>query len=220
MSKLSYNSDNMTSDELRNTLERLGLSGHEPAVYGALLERSPAGATWIAKRCGLSRSSVYATLAVLVGRGLVGVTHEQDVKQFTTGGATALLEALRSQQREATARVERASQLVDALARIGSVGENEPQVIHFEGAEGLRRIYLAMLRFARMHGARGSSATKSNTNSRLASWSTALPRSGVTRATMRPARSSSGATSHSRSPASASTSSATRLRSSPSTRTT
>jgi len=138
----------MAFDELRNTLIQLGLSGHEPAVYAALLEHSPASAAWIAKQCGLSRSSVYATLGVLTGKGLVGVTHKNDVKQFIAGGATALLEALRTQQREATERVARANDLVEQLARLSEATAQVPQVMHFEGAEGLRRIYLAMLRTA------------------------------------------------------------------------
>jgi predicted transcriptional regulator len=138
----------MQLDELRNALERLGLTGHEPAVYGALLQHSPASAAWVAKHCGLSRSSVYATLGVLTGRGLVGVTHKNDVKQFVAGGATALLEALRSEAREAEARVARANQLVDQLAKLADATAQVPQIIHFEGADGLRRIYLAMLRSA------------------------------------------------------------------------
>ena len=148
LSKLSYNSDNMAFDELRNTLIKLGLTGHEPAVYAALLEHSPASAAWIAKQCGLSRSSVYATLGVLTGKGLVGVTHKNDVKQFVAGGAAALLEALRTEQRVATERVARATELVDELTRLADANAQVPQVMHFEGAEGLRRIYLAMLRAA------------------------------------------------------------------------
>jgi predicted DNA-binding transcriptional regulator len=138
----------MTLEELRNALERLGLTGHEPAVYGALLQHSPASAAWVAKQCGLSRSSVYATLGVLTGRGLVGITHKNDVKQFVAGGATALVEALRAEAKEATARVERANVLVDKLARLADDSAQVPQIMHFEGAEGLRRIYLAMLRSA------------------------------------------------------------------------
>lgn len=138
----------MGFDELRNTLEQLGLAGHEPAVYAALLEHSPASAAWIAKQCGLSRSSVYATLGVLTGKGLVGVTHKNDVKQFVAGGATALLETLRTEQHQAEERVERATKLVDQLARLADVSAEIPQVMHFEGADGLRRIYLAMLRSA------------------------------------------------------------------------
>ncbi len=138
----------MAPDELRNALERLGLTGHEPAVFGALLSHSPSSAAWIAKQCGLSRSSVYATLGVLVGRGLVGVTHKNDVKQFIAEGATTLLESLRAEQQLATERVERATALVDTLGRLAATSAQVPQIIHFEGAEGLRRIYLAMLRTA------------------------------------------------------------------------
>lgn len=138
----------MAFDDLRNTLIQLGLTGHEPAVYAALLEHSPASAAWIAKQCGLSRSSVYATLGVLTGKGLVGVTHKNDVKQFVAGGAAALLETLRTEQRVAQERVSRATELVDQLARLADANAQVPQVMHFEGAEGLRRIYLAMLRAA------------------------------------------------------------------------
>lgn len=148
LSKLSYNSDIMTFDELRNTLERLGLGGHEPAVYAALLQHSPASAAWVAKQCGLSRSSVYATLGVLTGKGLVGITHKNDVQQFVAGGATALLETLKTEAREATTRVDRATALIDQLAKLAGATAQVPQIMHFEGAEGLRRIYLAMLRTA------------------------------------------------------------------------
>ncbi len=138
----------MTFDELRKTLERLGLSGHEPAVYAALLQHSPTSAAWIAKHCGLSRSSVYATLGVLTGKGLVGVTHKNDVQQFVAGGASPLLEALKTAAREADERVEQATALVDQLAKLAEATAQVPQIMHFEGAEGLRRIYLAMLRTA------------------------------------------------------------------------
>jgi DNA-binding MarR family transcriptional regulator len=144
---VSYRSDDMATEDLRNTLEQLGLSGHEPAVYAALLERSPAGAAWIAKRCGLSRSSVYTTLGALIGKGLVGETHANDVKQFTTEGPGALVELLRHEQARAETRVERATRLAAELAKLG-VTAQVPEVVHFEGAEGLRRIYLAMLRAA------------------------------------------------------------------------
>ncbi len=138
----------MAPDELRNTLERLGLTGHEPAVFGALLAHSPSSAAWIAKQCGLSRSSVYATLGVLVGRGLVGVTHRNDVKQFVAEGATALLESLRAEKQRASERVEQATALVDTLSKLAGASAQVPQIVHFEGAEGLRRIYLSMLRTA------------------------------------------------------------------------
>ena len=129
MYKVSYNYDDKASSDLRNTLEQLGLTGHEPAVYAALLERSPAGAAWIAKRCGLSRSSVYTTLGVLVGKGLIGESHANEVKQFVTGGPGALLELLRQDQVRAETRVARATKLADELAKLSGSAQL-PEVVH------------------------------------------------------------------------------------------
>jgi sugar-specific transcriptional regulator TrmB len=42
-----------------NQLRVLGLGDYEAAVYAVLLETSPQSATVIAKKCALSRSSVY-----------------------------------------------------------------------------------------------------------------------------------------------------------------
>jgi hypothetical protein len=88
---------------------------------------------------------VYTTLGVLIGKGLVGETHANDVKQFTTGGAGSLVELLRHEQARAEARVAQAEKLAATLVQAAA---QAPEVVHFEGAEGLRRIYLAMLRTA------------------------------------------------------------------------
>jgi DNA-binding MarR family transcriptional regulator len=142
--KLSYNYDDMAADELQKSLKELGLTGHEPAIYAALLRQSPAGAAWIARECGLSRSSVYTTLSALQAKGLVGTTHENEVKQFVAGGQEALVELLRRDRALAEERIARAQAL--PLARL--VGAQIPQIVHFEGQQGLKRIYLDMLRAA------------------------------------------------------------------------
>jgi sugar-specific transcriptional regulator TrmB len=151
MYKLSYNYDDMGPDELRKSLEELGLSGHEPAVYAALLAESPSGAARIAQKCGLSRSSVYTTLHALTGKGLVGTTHHDDVKQFVAEGHGALLELVRRDRERAEARVKLAHGLAAKLERLtdqAAQSNKLPQIVHFEGKEGLKRIYLAMLRGA------------------------------------------------------------------------
>ena len=57
-------------------LRAFGLGDHESRVYFALLETSPANATLIAKKCKLSRSSVYTTLNILIAKGLVSTTYK------------------------------------------------------------------------------------------------------------------------------------------------
>jgi len=146
MYKLSYNYDDMAADDLQKSLEGLGLTGHEPAIYAALLRQSPAGAAILARQCGLSRSSVYTTLSALVAKGLVGTTHQNDVKQFVAEGSGALLELLRRDRALADERIKRAQALGDQLERL--VHAAIPQIVHFEGQQGLKRIYLDMLRAA------------------------------------------------------------------------
>src|SRR4051812_35540836 len=107
-------------DPLRVSLARLGLGGHEARVYAALLEHSPAGAALLARKCGLSRSSVYTTLQSLIGKGLVGTTHHQEVKQFVIESHGALTDLMRRELQQAEERVSLAEQLRDHFAALSS----------------------------------------------------------------------------------------------------
>src|SRR6185503_18505948 len=88
MSNMSYNADNM--NDLATDLKEIGLNDHEARIYGALLSSSPASATSLAKKCALSRSSVYTTLSLLISKGLVGTTYKNEVKQFIAEDVNAL----------------------------------------------------------------------------------------------------------------------------------
>jgi predicted transcriptional regulator len=75
---LSYNYDNIEiMNDIITQLQKFGLGDHEARVYSVLLETSPANATLIAKKCALSRSSVYTTLTSLIAKGLVGTTSNE-----------------------------------------------------------------------------------------------------------------------------------------------
>ena len=133
-------------DDLQRALETLGFGENGALVLGALLEQTPASAATLAKKTGLSRSSVYATLEQLVARGLVGTTHRGEVKQFSLEGHAALMAAVRADEQAAKDRVKLAATLERTFARAGQPQSALPRVIHFEGVEGLKRVYLSMLR--------------------------------------------------------------------------
>ncbi len=68
-------------------LTGLGLSSNEAMIYMALLEKSPLTGYEVAKRCNLSRGSVYTTLERLVEKGSVQKTVDNkylaaDLEQF------------------------------------------------------------------------------------------------------------------------------------------
>ena len=152
---LSYSSDDTMAarssppDPLRVSLQRLGLGRHESLLYAALIERSPQGASALARAAGLARSSVYTALASLTDRGLVGTTHEGGVKQFVAEGHAALLDALKKDEARAIERAKLAATLAPHFERArGEGGSRLPHVVHFEGQDGLSRVYLTMLRQA------------------------------------------------------------------------
>ncbi len=150
--KLSYTYDNM--HEIIEQLRGIGLGGHEAVVYSTLLASSPANATFIAKKCNLSRSSVYTTLSLLIAKGLVGTTYKNEVKQFIAQDYSALTELVKREREEAEKKVRIVEALKDNLAAFTRTDTQLPEIVFFEGQEGLKRIYLSMMRKAPPHSTR------------------------------------------------------------------
>lgn len=129
-------------------IKKLGLSDYEAKIYITLLENSPAGASFIAKKCGLSRSSVYTTLTTLNAKGLVGISYKNEVKQFIAEEPRAIEQMLRHRKDEAEKRLEDFSEIKSALDAMQNDSMNIPQMVYFEGKDALQRIYRSMLRDA------------------------------------------------------------------------
>lgn len=146
MYKVSYNYDNTM---LAPLLEKLDLSSYEARILAALFEHSPSGASFIAKKCGLSRSTVYTALNALMARGFVSTTHKNEVKQFVATGTDAMTESLRLARRELEGKERVLEDLMTHVRALHKGDLHIPHVMFFEGVEGLKRIYLSMLREAR-----------------------------------------------------------------------
>lgn len=134
--------------DLAHELKKVGLGDHEALVLGTLLRASPASATFIAKKCSLSRSSVYTTLSALIAKGLVGTTYKNDVKQFVAHDDSTLEQLLKKEQVHLDEKF-KALELLRRNAQLFlNANLNVPQLIFFEGQEGLKKIYLSMMRQA------------------------------------------------------------------------
>lgn len=136
-------------------LKKIGLQDYEARIFSVLASESPLSATSIAKRCALSRSSVYTTLSSLISKGLVGTTYKNEVKQFVAQGFDSL-QALVKKERETLSEKETALKSIEKSfeeaagaaadplsSRSGLAGI--PRIIFFEGQEGLKKIYKSML---------------------------------------------------------------------------
>jgi predicted transcriptional regulator len=126
----------------------LGLSHYEAGVYLTLLEHSPTSAGFIAKKLRYSRSTVYAALDKLTGKGLVGTTFKNGVKQFIAEEPKRLGEILHEEQRSVAKRVELFSKMAGQLQFMSKGNAQIPNIIFFEGWESLKKIYLSMLQAA------------------------------------------------------------------------
>ena len=129
-------------------LKTIGLSQQEALVYDILLRTSPAGASLLAKKANLSRSSVYTLLSTLAAKGLVGTTYRNEVKQFTAEGYPALAQLVERQKASITQQEKALQSMGKGLALITNQSRNIPDIVFFEGQDGLKRIYLSMLRQA------------------------------------------------------------------------
>ncbi len=133
---------------LKDQLKALGLGDYEAAIYDVLLANSPASATYIAKKCRLSRSSVYTSLNSLIGKGLVGTSYKNEVKQFVAEDLEALKQLIKGEEQ----LLERKKSILEdvslAVKAQGRSDINIPEVVVFEGQDGLKKIYMSMLRQA------------------------------------------------------------------------
>jgi sugar-specific transcriptional regulator TrmB len=136
-------------DQIAEQLKKLGLGDYEALIYATLLSSSPASATFIAKKCNLSRSSVYTTLHALSAKGLVGTTYKNDVKQFIAQDHSTLELLLKKERSDLDEKFNTLKLLQENLKDQVNTNVLVPQIIFFEGQEGLKKIYLSMMRQAK-----------------------------------------------------------------------
>lgn len=137
-----------TDNPIQVQLEQLGFQEYEARIYSVLLAHSPANATYIAKQCGLARSSVYTTLSSLIAKGFVGTTFYNGVKQFMAKEHTGIKEMLLREQRAVISKLALYEELEKKINDQASTLRETPKYIFFEGQEGLKKIYMTMMRNA------------------------------------------------------------------------
>lgn len=130
---------------IEDELKKIGLGDYESLIYSTLLRISPATATVLARKCNLARSSVYTTLNSLIAKGLVGISFKNEIKQFIAQDLSVLEQYLKKEKESLTQKFQVLESLKTNLQTITNQKLNLPQIIFFEGQEGLKKIYLSML---------------------------------------------------------------------------
>jgi len=130
---------------IQNELKKIGLGDYESLIYAVLLRNSPTTASILARKCNLSRSSVYTTLNSLIAKGLVGTSYKNETKQFIAQDLSVLEQYLKKEKEQINQKFQTLESLKINLQSVVNQKFNLPQIIFFEGQEGLKKIYLSML---------------------------------------------------------------------------
>jgi sugar-specific transcriptional regulator TrmB len=137
------NRDEKTASLLRS----LGLSDKEAAIYLAILELGKAGVSHIGRRTGVNRTTVYAVLDSLAGKGLVSISGKEPKEEYAAEPPDNLVAYLKDKLTDAEHHtevvkhgIERAEELLPHLKAIHKVGDR-PRVRFYDGADGLKHVY-------------------------------------------------------------------------------
>lgn len=127
-------------------LEKLGFTRNESLVYSVLISHSPAGASYISKKTNLARSSVYTALNNLISKGLVGTSYKNEIKQFIAEEPEIIGDILKKEKIKTESKIALFEKKRTLLSSLKSDWLKIPNIIIFEGQEGLKKTYMSMMR--------------------------------------------------------------------------
>ncbi|MBI5422426.1 helix-turn-helix domain-containing protein [Candidatus Peregrinibacteria bacterium] len=134
--------------KIDQVLQTLGLQDREPDVYLTLLKTPGAQpASVIATRADLNRTTVYKILVKLVKRGLVTKTQRHGITCFFAEDPENRLKLLIEERQKQLTEMNQA--MLEALPLL-TMSEEEtdslPKIRYYEGIEGIKQIYEAVLK--------------------------------------------------------------------------
>ncbi len=128
-------------DQLKNELERTGLTDKESLVYSSLLESGGAYPSRIAEETKLSRSTVYKILLDLSVKGLVSEIQKKGKLFYQVENPEKLSRYLKDKVIIANDQFEKAQKLIPQIEGLFNMFADKPRVSYFEGQESVMQIY-------------------------------------------------------------------------------
>lgn len=133
--------------QIDQVLSQLGLSDKEPKVYVALLKLPGAQpASLIANRAELNRTTTYKALMSLVKKGLVTKAQRQGVTCFFAEDPENRLKTMVEKQKDQLNEMSKT--ILETIPLLTMEGSETylPKVRYYEGIEGIKQIYEAILK--------------------------------------------------------------------------
>lgn len=134
----------MDLEEIRQSLQRIGLSNNEATVYLALLKRASSKAGKISKYTQLNRTTTYDVLKRLLDKGLIGYVVKGKVKYFEVVNPKQLKEFIKEKEFEV-------NKIFPSLEKLYTIPENKHNVTLYYGYKGMKTIFEDILQEAKIN---------------------------------------------------------------------
>lgn len=125
--------------DIKDRLEKIGLSPNEVKVYLYLNENGQSKAGKIAKGTYIQRSSAYAAINSLVAKGLIAYAMQGEVKVFQPTTPKRLIEYIKEQE-------ESIKEILPELQKRHQSSKKEGQVRMFKGNKGVQAVFKDIIR--------------------------------------------------------------------------
>ncbi|MES2088312.1 MAG: helix-turn-helix domain-containing protein [Patescibacteria group bacterium] len=128
--------------EMKQFLKELDLNDAEITTYMSALELGSGPASAIAKAAGLNRVTGYEALKRLSRKGFVTIRAKKNekIKYFTPIEYSEILEKLKNKQEAVGVAIKKAETLKHEFSANFNVAEDKPDVLFFEGAQGIKEV--------------------------------------------------------------------------------
>jgi len=134
----------MDLGEIRQSLQRIGLSNNEATVYLTLLKRVSCKAGEISKYSQLNRTTTYDVLERLLDKGLIGYVVKGKVKYFEVISPKHLKEFVKEKEFEV-------NRIFPSLEKLYATPEKKHNVTLYYGYKGMKTIFEDILREAKIN---------------------------------------------------------------------
>lgn len=118
---------------IETTLQKIGFSEDEIAVYLNLLEKSPTSVRSIASATGIGRGTVFNVLKKFVTEGVASYYRRGKSKMFAAQDPRALQSMLHRREEKIGQQQREVTTALPELRSLFTVGVNKPKVRYYEG---------------------------------------------------------------------------------------
>ncbi len=126
---------------MEHELQKLGFSEYEAKVYLALIELERGTVSQIARKAGINRTTVYDVIRHLWEWELVSEVAGMKKQTFVAASPSKLPVVMQQRANIAAHRVDQARELVGQLKLLQQSTGFRPQIVLFEGMDGIKRLY-------------------------------------------------------------------------------